>query len=735
MVKKTTTGTVAADDGDHHIRQYMISRAKSCLAAGDASYGKCWIMTANALFPHNDNIKLESYEICKCEDNVEEAVKYLCDMFDGNQCSDQLMIEMNKLVISCRNEWQTYHLSEQRMQSVFGIQWSAATTSLTTNELQFYGKLFACLSREYQYKMLRRVVDRIDDKVVSIDLLLFILKRFPDSVPEIGVKLIDIIDENDELSGDSVDQQLNEYFQRKLVFDVLPIIFVQNNDSSLALDSQKVQKLIQKGFKFFVRKLIVRQSDGYSQRLDKLDSNQDSDGGNKENSDVLEAKIVEIMHLIGLKNDWKLFENIDFLHEKQLDLIYDKISRFIDEFRFRGDTDTPMDLSSASTAMISGDEQTEQQILYATLLLFLECLYKYLKISSNVVLIEELGHSLAMETKMALSMNKKRKLTAEPLLMTGNIQMKNIFVVASKALKLLQENLTISSEYLKLSELIGLKSCESYQSFVIDSNIYRGEYSEVFSLIANRKSNTIKNSLQLISVSLMIHDYNSTLKYCLEAIECLPLKSPSSTVCDSVITVKEDVNCLSKTSQLMDSSSRQLVFIQLSIDEIMNYLIEVIIQCLKDRILLSLKPSDIGLGHLIVLCQYKWPNNLQLFLACISCVRNAATNGGNNGSQSSSSASQPKFIYPYFFNYIFIPDIIEEFMNLVEKKVILLELKPSPSAALGAQLKTSSKVMTTRGVNKGFIEENRSSLIQQMKVSKTMISNELFIDFINKEIL
>lgn len=39
---------------------YMITRAKTCLSQGDASYAKCWIMTANSLFPKNDQIKVSS---------------------------------------------------------------------------------------------------------------------------------------------------------------------------------------------------------------------------------------------------------------------------------------------------------------------------------------------------------------------------------------------------------------------------------------------------------------------------------------------------------------------------------------------------------------------------------------------------------------------------------------------------------------------------------------------------
>ncbi len=43
---------------EEQTREYMISRAKTCLLSGDSSSAKSWIMSANALFPENDKIKV-----------------------------------------------------------------------------------------------------------------------------------------------------------------------------------------------------------------------------------------------------------------------------------------------------------------------------------------------------------------------------------------------------------------------------------------------------------------------------------------------------------------------------------------------------------------------------------------------------------------------------------------------------------------------------------------------------
>lgn len=266
---------------------------------------------------------------------------------------------------------------------------------------------------------------------------------------------------------------------------------------------------------------------------------------------------------------------------------------------------------------------------------------------------------------------------------------------------------------MQICESIGLDKSRAFRAFLIDFNVYGGEYNQVVNLLLHKKSKNLKSLIQLISVSLMLHDYNSTLKYCLDAVENLPSKHTPGQ--------KNHVSSVS-----MNSPRRQLQFFALSKDQVLSYVIDVIILCLKDRIILSLKPSDLGIGHLLVLSQFDWPNQVQLFLTCMSFIRNS--------SKSHAFQSHPKFVYPCFFNYIFIPDVIEEFMNLLEMKDVTLELKPLSGSSLGAPLKTSSKGITTRGVNKGVKEEIKSSLISQMKISKTQVPNELFIDFINREI-
>jgi len=175
------------------------------------------------------------------------------------------------------------------------------------------------------------------------------------------------------------------------------------------------------------------------------------------------------------------------------------------------------------------------------------------------------------------------------------------------------------------------------------------------SSLASSSEKRMKACLQLISSSIMMYDYFAALKHSLNAISMIGKTQRK----------KEKAK-----HECYPSSGRILFFVSYSTCDILNFCIDVIISCLKDQVLLSLHPTDIGLGHLIVLCQHAWPKEIDSFLKCIAAIRKPATN---------SHASSIKFVYPYFCEYIFNPDMLEEFMALVNTEGLLLGLKEQPT--------------------------------------------------------
>lgn len=157
------------------------------------------------------------------------------------------------------------------------------------------------------------------------------------------------------------------------------------------------------------------------------------------------------------------------------------------------------------------------------------------------------------------------------------------------------------------------------------------------------------------------------------------------------------------------------------------FCIETMTICSKSTVLLSLKPSDIGVGHLVVLSQYQWPKYVPLLMQCINAIQLPLSSIAPG--RASAQAAAHKFCYPTFFDHVFNPDILEEFMSLSSDERLVLEL----NVPAGPSLKPPTKSMTTRGVNKGAKDEVRGALITQMKVSKYSLDNSAFVQFILNE--
>jgi hypothetical protein len=154
-------------------------------------------------------------------------------------------------------------------------------------------------------------------------------------------------------------------------------------------------------------------------------------------------------------------------------------------------------------------------------------------------------------------------------------------------------------------------------------------------------------------------------------------------------------------------------YLSLNRDSILHYCINALITCLRFTTLLSVSPSDSGIGHLIVLSQYEWPRHADLFQSCISLL---------------SHKHAPAFAYQPFAVFVKEPDILEHFMCLCERLTLNLGLTSVTIKSLSQRQQQS---MTTRGVHKGVKEEQRNSLIKQMtECTTTPIDSQLFIDFI-----
>lgn len=130
----------------------------------------------------------------------------------------------------------------------------------------------------------------------------------------------------------------------------------------------------------------------------------------------------------------------------------------------------------------------------------------------------------------------------------------------------------------------------------------------------------------------------------------------------------------------------------------MPYCVQLLITCFKEKAFKTSQPSDLLLGHMLVLMQYNWPKNEILFCDIINKIRR-----------------QESFAYSLFFNYVINIDILEEFAFLREEGRLTLDILPVSTKIL-AQTRT-----VTRGVNKGVKEDFRAALERQVIRSEESI--------------
>ena len=282
----------------------------------------------------------------------------------------------------------------------------------------------------------------------------------------------------------------------------------------------------------------------------------------------------------------------------------------------------------------------------------------------------------------------------------------------------------MQQELFRMIELVGLAKCKSYEIFIIDTYFYKGDNESLLSYFTDRREYSLKSCVQLVNSSLMTSNYQLTLEYTVKLVNMIaghrfqaisgdplgasnnPSSNPSGNPSGQPATP-----CKIKA----ENDKCQLTFVNYNKSDILSYAIDVILNSLDKLVLSTAKPSDLGIGHVIVLSQYRWPVNIRFFFKCLNLVKANFVNS--------------KFSYPSFMQYILNTDILEEFRALVSPDAAKIEL-----AIMRPTETLKVKTMTTRGVNKNVKEEIKNSLISQMRSSRIRLDDDLFVGFIINEL-
>ena len=183
---------------------------------------------------------------------------------------------------------------------------------------------------------------------------------------------------------------------------------------------------------------------------------------------------------------------------------------------------------------------------------------------------------------------------------------------------------------------------------------------------------------------------------------------------------------------------------------LIRYVVDELMDILKRYVMHPNPTSDAAIGHTIVLSQIDWPKESQIYDRCIAWIR--ASKPISTTPQCMSALT--KFTYTDFFHYIVDPNILEDFMALLNDGFTLdikdpnvasisssggsaahLNISATSSRSSVASSARSGKAITTRGVNKTFKGDLKVALIAQMKNSSNFMPLNLISEFIQNSLV
>lgn len=649
--------------------EWIVDTARRCLKSNPYE-AKAWLITARTLFPRNFAIQFEAYSIEKANGNKTEAAKLLEEMF-ANFPQEPVL-------------WNEVHGFSEALQVDSSVE-----------QTYFLRDLFAALPTTLQCHLLLRIADGSKDVLEQCRLMLLVLQRYPERIPEEGIKLIDTLLTTEKHMHTA--SPVNPY-RKYLVCDVLPLVL------SVPLPEVQYKQLVrwmQKSIEFFIM-YITQPGSGDSPAVLSPDVMSPTSkkfagfrrmsipGLSEKESTICQPweKLFHIVKLTAGHLGWSAGDL--FMHssrESQWQAIYG------------------VHQSAADPSTV------QKQIVHLTTLLFLHCLYHY---ASRIDTQQFSGSASSQHPPLVMIEGFKAgpggtcsplrrpsipKLIIRPRSKKARLENSAPPVHASKRITGAQDIIDSFKTALKCWELLHMQEFEKefnkllqawhaaswswLKSFEIDMLIYQGHFREAVNLLqmqraANKASGTtsVRSDLQTACCYYCLGNFSKASECVLAVVTALPTGSEPA---------PQDINLI--------GSGRQVQLLTCSEAEVLPYCIHLMITCFREKAFKQFAPDDMSLGHMIVLLQYDWPRYEQLFAEVLRKIQKLGS-----------------FTYNLFFNYIINIDVLEEFafLRIMDSGRISLDILPTSTKTL-AQQRT-----VTRGVNKGVKEDFKVAMEKQV---------------------
>ncbi|XP_069598683.1 integrator complex subunit 10 isoform X4 [Ranitomeya imitator] len=621
---------------------------------------------------------------------------------------------------------------------------AALRNDLQDKQTQFLRALFEALPGRVQCEMLLKATEQCFNTLERAEMLLLLLRRFPETVVQHGVSLGETL-----LEAESMEDQESPVncFRKLFVCDVLPLII---NNLDVRLPSSLLYKYLNKAAEFYIN-YVTRspqtdpQHQGTQDTSDLLSPTKRSsqkyiiEGLTEKSSQILDPwdRLFKILSVVGMRCEWQMDKGTrnfnDLFHRIK------ELCRYISNFDNEAHT------------------KYKNQVVYSTMLIFFKSVFQYISAiqpslfqgpnSPNqipIVLLEDTASVFSeVETNSSKHIHKRRKLadsrektmSSDDEDLSGKGRSRHVIVnknelanpnevlenfkTARECWDLLHSSEALDKEFSRICLPWKTDTWLWLRIFLTDMVIYQGQHKKAINSLhlmaalqgphsptqqmMNQGNLEQQRSLiQLAACHFALGEYKLTCEKVLDLMSCIvPPPQEVSKTKDEQSKVKpkfrkgSDLKLLPCTSKC-----------------VMPYCFQLLLASVKLRAF-SDNRDDMALGHLIVLLQQDWPKGETLFLKAIGRI-----------------CQQGNFQYENFFNYITNIDMLEEFAYLrtQEGGKIHLELIPNQ----GVLLKHHT---VTRGITKGVKEDFRLAMERQVSRCTENLMVVLHQFCINEKIL
>ncbi|XP_060138239.1 integrator complex subunit 10 isoform X2 [Zootoca vivipara] len=697
--------------------EFLVKRARE-LVQGDLWAAKAWLITARSLYPADFNIQYEMYTIERNAERTASAGRLLYDMFVNFPDQPVVWREISVITAALRNDSQD-------------------------KQTQFLRGLFETLPGRVQCEMLLKATEQCFNTLERAEMLLLLLRRFPETVVQHGVGLGETL-----LEAENIEDQESPVncFRKLFVCDVLPLII---NNPDVRLPANLLYKYLNKAAEFYINYVTrsaqtENQYQGTQDTSDLVSPSKRSsqkyviEGLTEKSSQITDPweRVFKILSVVGVRCEWQM----DMARRS----FGDTLLKMKDVCRYISNYDN------------EAHAKYKTQVVYSTMLVFFKNAFLYVSSIQPslfqgpnapnqvpLVLLEDVSNVYGdTDIERSKHVHKKRKLaegrektmssddedpsgkgrsrhiTVNAADLPNAIEVQESFRLARESWELLHSLESLDKEFTRMCVSWKTDTWLWLRIFLTDMIIYQGQYKKAIASLHHLSALQGSHSPQQILGQGSLENQRSLIQLatCHFALGeyRLACEKVLDLMCYMVLPIQEGVK-LPEEQPTGKSKFRKATELKLwpcTSKAIMPYCLRLLLACFKLRAFTDNR-DDMALGHVIVLLQHEWPRGENLFLKAINKI-----------------CLQGNFQYENFFNYVTNIDMLEEFAYLrtQEGGKIHLELLPNQ----GMLIKHHT---VTRGITKGVKEDFRLAMERQVSRCGENLMTVLHRFCINEKIL